>query len=144
MSSGFYYVLLSAAAVGGWSVLFERASRHAAPLFGPAIAELTGAVIAIVFILTRLGAGTGGLEIDSTGVRLLLLAGVFTFSVDYFALQAYSRGLPVSVGAPILIGGGILVATVLGFLLGETASLQKIAGIALVLAGAVTLAGASA
>ena len=61
---------------------------------GPAIAEMTGALIAIVIILSRLKSGT--LEITSRGVIILLLSGICVFSVDYFSLRAYSKGLSIT------------------------------------------------
>ena len=73
---------------------------------------LTGALIAIGIILSRLKSGT--LEITSRGVVILLIAGICVFSVDYFSLRAYSKGLSITIGAPILVGGAILVATTLG------------------------------
>ena len=40
------------------------------------------------------------------------------FGIDFFALQAYSKGLPLTVGGPIIIGGSIAVAVSIGFVLG--------------------------
>jgi drug/metabolite transporter (DMT)-like permease len=70
---------------------------------------------------------------------VLLGAGAAAFSIDYFALQAYSRGLPISVGAPIGIAGGVATAAVIGLLLGEHLSFAKLAGIILAVIGGVVL-----
>jgi drug/metabolite transporter (DMT)-like permease len=69
----------------------------------------------------------------------LLGAGAAAFSIDYFTLQAYSRGLPISVGAPIGIAGGVATAVVIGLLLGEHLSFGKLAGIILVVIGGIVL-----
>jgi multidrug transporter EmrE-like cation transporter len=61
------------------------------------------------------------------------------FSVDYFRLHAYSRGLPISVGAPIGIAGGVATAVVIGLLVGEQLSLAKLAGLVLVIVGGIVL-----
>ena len=55
---------------------------------------MTGALIAIVIILSRLKSGT--LEITSRGVLILLVAGICVFSVDYFSLRAYRKGLSIT------------------------------------------------
>lgn len=129
MSAGLPFILISALAAGLWFFLVAQAARQVSPLFGPAIAELTGALIAITLIFSRLRSGT--LELTSKGVVLLLIAGVCVFSVDYFSLRAYGKGLPITVGAPILTGGAIAVATTVGLLLGEPISLKKGVGIPL-------------
>jgi multidrug transporter EmrE-like cation transporter len=70
---------------------------------------------------------------NPVGMWFLLGAGAAAFSIDYFTLQAYSRGLPISVGAPVGIAGGVATAVVIGLLLGEQLSFAKLGGIVLVL-----------
>ncbi len=137
MPRGVLFVLIAAVAGGAWSVLVARAARTMDPLLGPAIAEGTGALIALLFIANRLRETT--LDYSARGVTLLLFAGVCVFSVDYFNLRAYATRLPVSVGAPIFMGGTIVIATTIGFLLGDEVSPKKILGILLVVSGAVLL-----
>jgi transporter family protein len=135
------FVSIAALAGGTWSVLVSRASREMSPVLGPLIAETTGVIIALVLLTTRFRETT--LEYSTRGITLLLLAGVCVFSVDYFSLRAYGTHLPVSVGAPVFMGGVILVATVIGFLLGDAITAKKLAGITLIVAGAVILASLS-
>jgi transporter family protein len=131
------FVSIAALAGGTWSVLVSRASREMSPVLGPLIAETTGVIIALVLLTTRFRDTT--LEYSTRGVMLLMLAGVCVFSVDYFSLRAYGTHLPVSVGAPIFMGGVILVATVIGLLLGDAITARKVAGITLIVAGAAIL-----
>jgi multidrug transporter EmrE-like cation transporter len=65
------------------------------------------------------------------------LIGIAAFSIDYFSLQAYSRGLSVSIGSPIFIGVSIMTASLAGFALGEAVTLMKLLGIGLIVVGAV-------
>jgi multidrug transporter EmrE-like cation transporter len=74
--------------------------------------------------------------------RALLFAaigGLCAVGVDYLTLRAYASGLRVSVGAPIIIGGGIALATITGAILGERIDAARLAGVSLVIAGAVVL-----
>jgi len=141
MHRGIMFVSIAALAGGTWSVLVSRASRDMSPVLGPLIAETTGVIIALVLLTTRLRQTS--LEYSTRGITLLMLAGVCVFSVDYFSLRAYGTHLPVSVGAPIFMGGVILVATVIGLLLGDAITAKKVAGITLIVAGAAILASMS-
>jgi drug/metabolite transporter (DMT)-like permease len=76
---------------------------------------------------------------NPVGMWFLLGAGAAAFSIDYFTLQAYSRGLPISVGAPVGIAGGVATAVVIGLLLGEQLSFAKLGGIVLVVIGGIVL-----
>jgi transporter family protein len=141
MSRGLMFVSIAALAGGTWSVLVSRASRDMSPVLGPIIAETTGVIIALVLLSARWRETT--LEYSTRGITLLLFAGVCVFSVDYFSLRAYGTHLPVSVGAPVFMGGVILVATFIGFMLGDAFTLKKLVGISLIVAGAAILAGLS-
>lgn len=66
----------------------------------------------------------------------MTLAGACAFAIDYFSLKAYASGLPLSVGAPIIIGCNMALVTVIGLVLGEPISLLKIIAILLIGIGA--------
>jgi multidrug transporter EmrE-like cation transporter len=91
-----------------------------------------------------LNAGAGKTYTDSKGFILLVLAGLCAFGIDFFVLKAYASGLPVTIGGPVIIGGSIAIATIVGFFLGDSVTAQKIIGISLVAIGAVVLARISA
>jgi len=77
---------------------------------------------------------------DSRGILFVVLAGVFAFVIDYFALKAYGSGLSISIAGPIIIGGSIAVATLVGFLIGDSITWIKILGVTMVIVGASILA----
>ena len=141
MPRGVLFVLIAAVAGGTWSVLMSRASREVNPFLGPVIAEGTGVIIGLTLLATQIRETT--LEYSTRGITLLLFAGVCVFSVDYFNLRAYGTRLPVSIGAPIFMGGTIMIASLAGMLLGEGFSGRKILGIVLVVSGVLLLASLS-
>jgi multidrug transporter EmrE-like cation transporter len=55
-------------------------------------------------------------------------------------LKSYGTGLTVSVAGPIIIGGSIAVAAIIGLFLGESLTLMKVLGLILVIGGASILA----
>ena len=70
------------------------------------------------------------------GILFAVLAGICALVIDYFALKAYGSGLAISIAGPIIIGGSIVVAVLIGFFLGESITLIKIIGLAFVIVGA--------
>jgi len=76
---------------------------------------------------------------DPKGVLFVVLAGLAAFLIDFFALKTYASGLPVTIGGPIIIGGSIALATVIGFVLGDAVNGIKVFGIFLVVGGAAIL-----
>ena len=41
---------------------------------------------------------------DPKGILFIILAGICALGIDYFALKAYSSGLEISIGGPIITG----------------------------------------
>lgn len=74
------------------------------------------------------------------GIVFVVLAGIAAFFIDFLALSAYSKGLSVSVGGPIIIGGSIALATIIGFFMGDSISLLKIVALILIISGSGILA----
>ena len=70
-------------------------------LFGALVVSAAALTIAALFLVFQLELGKIRLFTNPVGMWFLLGAGAAAFSIDYFTLQAYSRGLPISVGAPI-------------------------------------------
>jgi transporter family protein len=77
---------------------------------------------------------------NGRGLVYVSLAGLSAFLIDYFALKTYASGLSVTVGGPIIIGGSIAVATLIGFIIGDSITGFKILGLLLLVAGATILA----
>ena len=137
MSTGFVYILIAGVGSALWSLFVSRASTQVHPVVGTGLIELTGALLAFgVILIQRIDVPRG---ITPRGAGFLVLAGLSIFVLDYFAIRAYEQGLEISVGAPALAGGSVLLATVIGLALGEQVSLTKILGVILVVIGVVLL-----
>jgi bacterial/archaeal transporter family protein len=129
------FAIIAALAAGTYSVLQRVAAPGFNQAFGALAISLTAALVsAIVLVCTR---GNRPLYSDASMLPWIGLIGIAAFSIDYFSLQAYSRGLSVSIGSPIFIGISIVTASLAGFALGEAVTLMKLLGIGLIVLGAV-------
>lgn len=138
MSRSLLYILIAAGAAGLWSVMLSRASRLVHPIVGTGLIEGTAVVLVLILIVRqRVDLGSA---LTPMGAFWLVLCGLCVFSVDYFSLRAYEMGMEVSVGAPTIAAGAILVPTAVGVALGEGVSVPKVLGIGLIGAGVFLLA----
>lgn len=138
MSRSLLYILGAALAAGLWSVLMSRASKLVNPIVGTGLIEGTAVVLVLILLLrNRVDLSSA---LTPLGAALLVLSGLCVFSVDYFSLRAYEMGMEVSVGAPTIAAGAILVPTAVGVALGEGISAPKMLGIGLIGAGVFLLA----
>ena len=142
MSRGVAFILVASVAAGLWSILLSRASRSVHPIVGTGIVELSAVVLVLMVILRQRIDVRSASSVE--GIILLVFCGLCVFTVDYFSLRAYETGLEVSVGAPIIASGAILLPAVVGPLLGEKVSLAKIAGVILIGMGIFVLTRMSA
>jgi len=135
------FAILAAVSFGLWTVFHKLASPYINQVFGAIIVSLTAVVVGSVILVSRVK----GIQLvsDPKGIFFLILAGIAAFFIDFLALQAYSKGLPLTIGGPIIIGGSIVIAVLIGFVLGDTITALKVLGIALLIAGTVLLAAAS-
>ena len=141
MNEGILFAVVTALALGVWTVFHQQASDKIDNLFGAIIVSLTAVILGLIFFLPRIKTTT--LFSNPKGIVFALLAGVCALAIDYFALKSYGSGLAVSAGGPIIIGGSVAVAAVIGFFLGESITLLKIVGLVLVIAGSGVLASIS-
>jgi bacterial/archaeal transporter family protein len=131
------FVVIAALAAGSYNVLQRIAAPGIDQAFGALLIALVATAVSLaVLALTR---GHRPLYTDPSIFLLIALIGVAAFSVDYFLLQAYSRGLSLSVGSPIFVGISIATATIAGFAIGESMALVKLVGIGLITLGAIVL-----
>lgn len=138
MTRSMHFILLAATAAGAWSVLMSRAAKQVHPVIGAGLIEGSALVLVIALVLRQ------DIELSRSftplGLVLLTLCGLCVFAVDFFSLRAYDMGLAVSVGAPIVAAGAILVPVVVGAALGESLDFARILGIGLIAGGVLILA----
>ena len=137
--SGIVYVIIGALGTGLWNVFISAASRQMHPLLGALVTELTAFTAGALIFLPALSAGFP--RVSGRSVLMCMLAGLSVLAADVFIIKAYKEGLPISVGGPIVIGGGIVVVTLAGLMLGERITLVRAASILMIVCGASILAG---
>lgn len=128
------YALICAGSAGLVTILYSAASRHISSSLGAILVTTSALIVGLLFVLP--GLRFGALEWSTRGLVLICLAGACAFAFDYFALKAYGSGLPISIGAPIMIGGNITLVTIIGLCMGEPISLLKVFAILLIGIGA--------
>lgn len=135
--SAIVFAVLAAVAFGFWTVFHKLASTHVSQIFGAIIVSLSAVILGSIVLIPKLKSTQ--LVSDSKGIYFLVAAGICAFLIDYFALTAYSKGLSINVGGPIIIGGSIAVAAIIGFILGDPVTVPKLIGLGLLLSGAIVL-----
>lgn len=138
MQPGIVFAIITAIVFGLWTVFHDQASNHINSLFGAIIVSLTAVIIGAILFLPSFKSVT--LYSNPKGIIFAVLAGVCALALDYFALKTYSSGVPVSIAGPIIIGGSIAVASIIGFFIGESVTLLKVVGLTMVIAGSSLLA----
>ena len=125
--------------MGLWSVFTQRASSGGLNQILSATLISVAAVLAGVLCMA-VQRQNFSFSLDKNAVLWLSATGLMAFLLDYFGLKAYNAGLPLSLGAPIIVATGIAIAALAGiFLLGETITPVKFLGLALAIAGVVLL-----
>lgn len=132
-----WLILIAAVGLGIFEISRRLVSSYVNPVFGAVAISLVATLLGGAFLIQ--GFRKGQLFTSSKGIWLLVLGGSAVFLVDYLVLKAYSKGLPVTVGSPILIGGSIAVVAVIGFLMGESITFYKVGGLVLIILGSVLL-----
>ena len=89
--SAITFAFFAAGAFGLWTVFHKLAAPHINQIFGAIIVSLTAVIAGAIILLPKLKTVT--LIQNQKGVYFLVLAGLMAFAIDYFALQAYSKGL---------------------------------------------------
>ncbi len=138
MTSGILFAIIAAISFGVWTVFHQQAANKIDYLVGAIIISLTAVVLGLIFLLPKIK--STALFSNPKGILFAVFAGVCALAIDFFALKAYGSGLAVSVAGPIIIGGSIAIATMIGLFMGESLTLMKVLGLIFVIAGASILA----
>ena len=139
--SGIVFSIIAAIAFGLWTVFHDQAAKHVNSLLGAIIVSLTAVILGMFLLLPHIK--TTSLVSNPKGIIFAVLAGICALAIDYFALKAYGTGIEVSIAGPIIIGGSIVVASTIGFFMGDSISIAKIVGLIFVIVGSIVLAVAS-
>lgn len=134
------YAILAASGFGFYNFF----TKISADKFSPTVANIFIAGTSfLVAVISTIYLKTSGQNLTFTKESLLLpiAAGIFTGVAEIFYLTMYSKNAPITIGGPLVIGGTVVVAVILGLIfLKEPMGITKIAGILFVITGFVLLA----
>lgn len=136
-------VLLAVAALmfGLYNVFIKMSADHIQAILGAVVLQFVAAFLGLGLLLYMKGTGALVLHASMRGVGLAIAAGVAIGLVEILTFVIYGKGLPVAVGNPLIIGGSLVVTTVIGVaLLREAVTPVQVFAIALVTIGILLLA----
>ena len=138
MHPGIIFATLTAIVFGLWTVFHQQAADKINYLFGAVIVSLTAVIVGLIFLLPKISSTT--FYSDPKGLLFVALAGICALGIDFLALKTYGSGLAISIAGPIIIGGSIAVAAIIGLFLGESITTTKILGLLCIIIGSGMLA----
>lgn len=129
------YAILAASSFGFYNFF----TKISAEKFSPTVANIfiagTSCLIAIISTIYLKMSGQS-LIFTKGSLILPIVAGLFTGAAEIFYLTMFSKNTPVTIGSPLVVGGTIVVATILGIIiLKEPMSATRIAGVVCVIVG---------
>ncbi len=132
--------LLTALCLAGYNFFIKLAANHLPPAVGAVVLQLVAAALGAAWLL-KLRLQGQPIIMTGTGLGLAALAGLSVGVAEILTFVMFSRGLPASVGTPVLVGGSVLLAALLGLVvLRETLTLGQASGLVLIVVGIVLLA----
>ena len=133
------YAVAAGCSVALWLIFHKLAAPSLPQIMGAILVSVIAVCFGSVLLMTDTSE-LKSLNIPLSALILLVLAGAGAFGADYFTLRAFSSGLPISIGAPIIYGLSAALPPLFGLVfLREEIDLIKIFSICLVVLGCVLL-----
>lgn len=134
-----FYAVFAALSFGFYNFFVKLTSDKFSPTVGLLILTATSFLVALGATLFLKVSGRP-IVFTRDAVMLPIFAGLATGLAEIFYLLAFSKGAPLGIGTTLVIGGTMIVATILGFvILKEPLSAEKIVGFLLVVGGLLLL-----
>ena len=132
--------VLTALCLAFYNFFIKLAANHISAAAGAVILQLVAAALGAVWLLWLRLKGHP-LELSGRGVGLAVLAGAGVGLAEILTFVVFGRGVPSSVGTPVIVGGSVLLTAVLGLvLLRETLAWPQAVGLACIVIGIALLA----
>ncbi|RAK70115.1 EamA family transporter [Hymenobacter edaphi] len=132
--------LLTALALAFYNFFIKLAADHVPAAVGAVVLQLVAAALGAAWLL-RLKLQGQPLPVTSKGLWLAALAGLGVGLGEILTFVVFSRGVPSSVGTPVIVGGSVLLTAVLGLVvLREALTLPQALGLLLIVGGIALLA----
>lgn len=118
-----------------YNVFIKQASTHVQEVVGAVILQAVALLLGGCWLLYLRLKGVP-LEVTTRGVILSVTAGIFVGLAEIFSFLVFARGVPASSGIPVIIGGSVLIAAIIGFLwLKEAIGFYQVLGLILIVGG---------
>ncbi|GAB2468233.1 hypothetical protein GCM10011375_30480 [Hymenobacter qilianensis] len=132
--------VITAFCLGLYNFFIKLASGNIHQVAGAVLLQLVAAAVG-GFLLLYIKTTRQTVSISQTGVLYSCLAGLSVGVAEILTFYVFTKGAPTSVGTPIIVGGSVAIAAVLGWLvLREQITLGQVLGVGLIIAGVVLLA----
>jgi transporter family protein len=132
--------LLTALCLALYNFFIKLASNQLPAAVGAVVLQLVAAGLGALWLL-RLKLQGQPLPLSTKGLMLAALAGLGVGLAEILTFIVFQRGLPSSVGTPVIVGGSVLLTALLGvLLLRESLSGGQAAGLLLIVVGIALLA----
>jgi transporter family protein len=136
----FLLALLTAFCLALYNFFIKLASSHLPAAVGAVVLQLVAAALGGAWLL-KLKLQGQPLPITNKGLLLAALAGLGVGLAEILTFVVFGRGVPSSVGTPVIVGGSVLLTAVLGLTVArETLTLPQGLGLLLIVAGIALLA----
>ncbi len=134
------FALLATITYGFYNFFTKLSADKLSPSIALMFVGVASCIVALVSIIFSKISGQP--LVFSRGALLFpLLAGLFAGIAEIFYLTMFSKGAPLSIGNPLVVGGTVIISVVLGLiLLKEPLNGIRITGIIITLVGLVILA----
>ena len=132
--------LLTALCLAGYNFFIKLSADELPPALGAVVLQVVAALLGAVWLLKLRWQGQplGG---SVKGVGLAALAGLGVGLAEILTFVLFRRGLPASVGTPVIVGGSVLLTALLGWVvLRESLSVAQGGGLLLIVVGIALLA----
>ncbi|GAB2967021.1 hypothetical protein GCM10027048_42110 [Hymenobacter coalescens] len=132
--------LLTALALAFYNFFIKLAADHVPAAVGAVVLQLVAAALGAVWLL-KLRLQGQPLLLTGKGLGLAALAGLGVGLAEILTFVVFSRGVPSSVGTPVIVGGSVLLTAVLGLVvLREALTVPQVLGLLLIVGGIALLA----
>ena len=119
-----------------YNLFIKKASASMDPILGGVLLQMVAAALGAALLAVQRARATAPLEISKLGVRWAIAAGAAVGAAEILSFIISGLGVPASKSIPAIIGGSVVMGTLLGALwLGERLTTRGWGGIVLIALG---------
>lgn len=133
-------IAVTALFFGLYNVFIKLSSEHINPILGAVVLQFVAAFLGLGLLVITRARAAAPLVVTGRGITLAVLAGLAIGLVEILTFNIFGRGVPVAVGNPLIVGGSLLVTSLVGILLlREVISPAQVVALVLITSGVVLL-----